>query len=131
MRYNMRKLLTLCAILFAFNMAAQSTLSVDNPILKIENRKYTLLDIDDMGRAHVRYEEFENGQLSTSGTYYNNTLDGIWNLYDENGNITASVVYNRGKKISYTTFVDNKKMVVNYLDNKPVRIVTEISLASN
>jgi len=125
----MRTLLTLLVILFACNSYAQ--LSIDNPVYTVENRTYTLLNIDDMGKATIRLTEYHNGKILKTGLYFDGKLDGTWNLYDENGNLTTSVVYKYGDKIKYTTITDKEKMVVRYVNNKPVTISTEVSLASN
>ena len=127
----MRKLLTMLALVFTTGLFAQTQLSFENPTITIENKKFTLVDVNSMDMAEIKYEEFQDGNLIKSGNYLNNKLHGTWNLYDENGNVISSATYNRGKKISYTTIVENKTITVRYLNNKPINVITEVSLASN
>lgn len=131
MRYIMRKLLTILAIIFTTSVSAQAVLSLENPVISIDNKKFTLVDVNSMDMAEIKYEEFQDNKLIKSGTYLNNKVHGVWNLYDENQNVISSVTYNNGKKISYTTIVENKTITVRYLNNKPINIITEVSLASN
>lgn len=131
MRYIMRKLLTLLAIVFTTAVSAQAVLSLENPTVTIENKKFTLLDINPMGAAYVKYEEYQDGKLLKSGTYFDNKLHGVWTLYDEMGNISSNITYNNGNKVSYTTITESKTITVKYLNNKPINVITEVSLASN
>jgi len=127
----MRKLLTILAIIFTTSVSAQAVLSLENPVISIDNKKFTLVDVNSMDMAEIKYEEFQDNKLIKSGTYLNNKVHGVWNLYDENENVISTVTYNNGKKISYTTIVENKTITVRYLNNKPINIITEVSLASN
>ena len=127
----MRKLLTALALVFTTGLFAQTQLSLENPTIRIENKKFTLVDVNSMDMVEIKYEEFQDDKLIKSGNYLNNKIHGTWNLYDENGNITSSATYNNGKKISYTTIVENKTITVRYLNNKPINVITEVSLASN
>mgnify|MGYP001245504894 CR=1 FL=1 len=127
----MRKLLTVLALVFTTGLFAQAQLSLENPTIRIENKKFTLVDVNSMDMVEIKYEEFQDDKLIKSGNYLNNKIHGTWNLYDENGNITSSATYNNGKKISYTTIVENKTITVRYLNNKPINVTTEVSLASN
>lgn len=131
MRYIMRKLLALLAIIFTTSVSAQAVLSLENPVISIDNKKFTLVDVNSMDMVEIKYEEFQDDKLIKSGNYLNNKIHGTWNLYDENGNITSSATYNNGKKILYTTIVENKTITVRYLNNKPINVITEVSLASN
>ena len=47
----MRKLLTLLAIVFTTAMSAQAVLSLENPTVTIENKKFTLVDVNSMDMA--------------------------------------------------------------------------------
>jgi len=127
----MRKLLTILAIIFTTSVSAQAVLSLENPVISIDNKKFTLVDVNSMDMAEIKYEEFQDNKLIKSGTYLNNKVHGVWNLYDENENVISTVTYNNGKKISYTTIVENKTITVKYLNNKPINVITEVSLASN
>lgn len=127
----MRKLLALLAIIFTTSVSAQAVLSLENPVISIDNKKFTLVDVNSMDMVEIKYEEFQDDKLIKSGNYLNNKIHGTWNLYDENGNITSSATYNNGKKILYTTIVENKTITVRYLNNKPINVITEVSLASN
>lgn len=127
----MRKLLALLAIIFTTSVSAQAVLSLENPVISIDNKKFTLVDVNSMDMVEIKYEEFQDDKLIKSGNYLNNKIHGTWNLYDENGNVVSSATYNRGKKILYTTIVENKTITVRYLNNKPINVITEVSLASN
>jgi len=127
----MRKLLAILAIIFTTSVSAQAVLSLENPVISIDNKKFTLVDVNSMDMAEIKYEEFQDNKLIKSGTYLNNKVHGVWNLYDKNENVISSVTYNNGKKISYTTIVENKTITVRYLNNKPINVITEVSLASN
>ena len=129
----MRALLALLIVTFlsTTNLIAQKVLSFETPIVSVDNKTYTLLEVDDYGLATIKYEEYREGKLWKSGTYYNNKVDKTWNEYDLEGNIIASIEYKYGKKITYTTIKDNKKQTVHYINNKPSLLTTEVSLALN
>lgn len=126
----MKKLLTVLLLIFSIGLSAQETLSLENPIVNIENKKYTLIDIDRMGLATVKYEEFSEGKLLSSGLYFNNKPHGVWKLY-EGKNVTASILYNNGNKISYMIINNNEKKIIKYVNNRPSSVIVETSLALN
>ena len=60
-----------------------------------------LLSRDNYKNKHNwSYEGFyENGQLSLKGNYKNNKCDGLWEHFDEEGNLTKSETWENGKLI--------------------------------
>ena len=60
-----------------------------------------LLSRDNYKNKHNwSYEGFyENGQLSLKGNYKNNKCDGLWEHFDEEGNLTKSETWENGKMI--------------------------------
>ena len=129
-QYIMKGFLTIIAFMFMFNMNAQRVLSFESPEIQIENKKYTLLDIDEVsGSATIKYEEFKDGELSITGQFIDNKINGVWKEYD-NGNLKSTVVYgDRGDKVLHTIFGDYETKTIHYLNNKPIKIITEVSMA--
>lgn len=127
----MKGFLTVIAFMFMFNMSAQRVLSFESPEIQIEDKTYTLVHVDEeSGDVTLKYEEFENGKLSVVGHFTNNKLDGVWKKYDKAGNLKSTVVYDdKIGKVSHTIFSNYETKVIHYLNNKPIKVITEVSLA--
>ena len=60
-----------------------------------------LLSIENYKNKHNWSTEsfYENGQLMLKGNYKNNESDGLWEVFDEEGNLTKSETWENGKLI--------------------------------
>lgn len=102
-------------ILLSSSANAQPTqLDWDKPV-KIENREYSLVDIDAIGHATVKYKEYNSeGQLIVVGTYYNQKPDGVWLMYDGYGNLISKAIYVGGVLKQHKFKVEDRNMTILY-----------------
>lgn len=120
----MKKLLLLFGLVLAFNFSsfAQNELTFENPTLKVENKVYHLEGFDSFDRPILKYEEFrEDGVLHQNGTYVDGKPDGMWYMYDAEGNVCSKMLFSNGSKVELTLFTTNGMVVVRYADNRPYR----------
>jgi hypothetical protein len=98
-------------VLLSSSANAQNTqLDWDKPV-RIENKEYTLIDIDEMGRVTVGYKEYNsNGNLITTGRYYNQKPDGKWAMYNDAGDMVSKAIYVNGEMRSHQ-FLNGGRMV--------------------
>ena len=62
-------------------------------------KKGTPIDEDGFPSKGLREYFYENGQLMLKGNYKNNESDGLWEVFDEEGNLTKSETWENGKLI--------------------------------
>jgi len=120
----MKKLFYLLVLVLAFNFSsfAQNELTFENPTLKVENKVYHLEGFDSFDRHILKYEEFrEEGVLRQKGTYVDGKPDGMWYMYDAEGNVCSKMLFSNGSKVELTLFTTNGMVVVRYADNRPYR----------
>jgi antitoxin component YwqK of YwqJK toxin-antitoxin module len=120
----MKKLLLLFSLVLAFNFSsfAQNELTLENPTLKVENKVYHLEGFDSFDRPILKYEEFrEDGSLWQKGTYVDNKPDGIWYMYDAEGNVHSKMLFSNGSKVELTQFTADGMVVIRYVDNRPYK----------
>lgn len=114
--------------LFSLLCLAQSpnkvVLSYDNPIVTVDNKTYELIDVSIMDQAKVRYTEVSKTGMITKGFYFGNKPDGIWEHYDSDGNLLASIKYNIGMKIWYKIYTDYEDLTIVYDNGRAVEVIT-------
>jgi|GEM_PF-2942903 len=120
----MKKLLLLFGLVLAFNFSsfAQNELTFENPTLKVENKVYHLEGFDSFDRPILKYEEFrEDGVLHQNGTYVDGKPDGMWYMYDAEGNVCLKMLFSNGSKVELTQFTTGGMVIICYVDNRPYR----------
>jgi len=105
-------------------------LTYDQP-LKVENKQYTLIDVDDWGHTEILVETFNNkGELVERGILKNNKRHGIWTMYSNN-QISAEMEFNNDNRVWLKVYKEDGFTHVTYMNNRPYVVQTETRLASN
>ena len=105
-------------------------LTYDQP-LKVENKQYTLIDVDDWGHTEILVETFNNkGELVERGILKNNKRHGIWTMYSNN-QISAEMAFNNDNRVWLKVYKEDGFTHVTYMNNRPYVVQTETRLASN
>ena len=105
-------------------------LTYDQP-LTVENKQYTLIDVDDWGHTEILVETFNNkGELVERGILKNNKRHGIWTMYSNN-QISAEMAFNNDNRVWLKVYKEDGFTHVTYMNNRPYVVQTETRLASN
>jgi len=105
-------------------------LTYDQP-LKVENKQYTLIDVDDWGHTEILVETFNNkGELVERGILKNNKRHGVWTMYSNN-QISAEMEFNNDNRVWLKVYKEDGFTHVTYMNNRPYVVQTETRLASN
>ena len=117
-------LITLMLVLgLSTNMFAQE-LSIEDPIYNGDGFSLELIEAEEFN-VLVKYQSFtEENILIQEGYYKNGKRDGIWNLYDGNGNITSSMLFNMGSRVKLTSYQNDDVVNVYYENNRPIKKVS-------
>jgi len=117
-------LITLILVLgLSTNMFAQE-LSIEDPIYNGDGFSLELIEAEEFN-VLVKYQSFtEENILIQEGYYKNGKRDGIWNLYDGNGNITSSMLFNMGSRVKLTSYQNDDVVNVYYENNRPIKKVS-------
>lgn len=118
----MKKLFYLLVLVLAFNFSsfAQNELTLENPTLRLENTVYSLTGFDDLDQPVINVTKYyENGKINQKGLLINNKPDGIWVMYDINGDLISRMEYDNGVKKVLTNYINNEEIHIHYVDNKP------------
>ena len=68
----------------------KSKITYENNVVSERNYRF--------GKKHGKFSEtFPNGKIKFTGNFKNNNQDGLWQIYNENGNISYEVQYLKGK----------------------------------
>lgn len=68
----------------------KSKITYENNVVSERNYRF--------GKKHGKFSEtFPNGKIKFTGNFKNNNQDGLWQVYNENGNISYEVQYLKGK----------------------------------
>ena len=101
-------MLTLLMIVGMTTFAQQvepEVLDWDNPTVKIDDKEYTLIDVDLDGNHTLKFTRFtEDGKVIEEGKLRNRKPHGLWTSYNEQGFVLARAEYKYGKRKSFTTF---------------------------
>lgn len=125
----MKKLLIFLFMIISYASTAQ-TLSWETPTTIINGGKYTLIKIDDIGNATIKYERFNNDIVAEVGLYYNNTKTGIWHLYNDEGNLLSSMKFENNNRVWLKSYQLDRNLFITYKNNKVIE-VTHTLLAQN
>ena len=105
-------------------------LTYDQP-LKVENKQYTLIDVDDWGHTEILVETFNNkGELVERGILKNNKRHGVWTMYSNN-QISAEMAFNNDNRVWLKVYKEDGFTHVTYMNNRSYVVQTETRLASN
>ena len=105
-------------------------LTYDQP-LTVENKQYTLIDVDDWGHTEILVETFNNkGELVERGILKNNKRHGVWTMYSNN-QISAEMAFNNDNRVWLKVYKEDGFTHVTYMNNRPYVVQTETRLASN
>ena len=113
----MKKLFICLFMIMSIDSFSQS-LSLENPKLLIEDRTYTLTDVDDWGNHIIKYEKIINDAVVESGTFYNGLKHGTWTAYREDGSVLSMIKFDKGERVWMKSYVDDKNIHVIYKNNK-------------
>jgi hypothetical protein len=106
-------------------------LSWEEPIQRVENTQYELIDIDEWGTITIKVTKYnEDGTLMQDGYYLGDKRHGLWTLYNENQPV-SQLEYNRNNRVWTKIYKENGFDMVFYRDNRPIVIKSEQYLASN
>jgi len=116
-------------LFLSLGLSAQE-LTYDQPI-KVENKQYTLIDVDDWGHTEILVETFNNeGELVERGVLKNNKRHGVWTMYSNN-QISAEMEFNSDNRVWLKVYKEDGFTHVTYMNNRPYVVQTETRLASN
>ena len=116
-------------LFLSLGLSAQE-LTYDQP-LKVENKQYTLIDVDDWGHTEILVESFNNeGQLIERGVLKNYKRHGVWTMYSNN-QISAEMEFNNDNRVWLKVYKEDGFTYVTYMNNRPYVVQTETRLASN
>jgi antitoxin component YwqK of YwqJK toxin-antitoxin module len=116
-------------LFLSLGLSAQE-LTYDQP-LKVENKQYTLIDVDSWGHTEILVETFNNeGELVERGVLKNNKRHGVWTMYSNN-RISAEMEFNNDRRVWLKVYKENGFTHVTYMNNRPYVVQTETRLASN
>ena len=117
-------LITLILVLgLSTNIFAQE-LSIEDPIYNGDGFSLELIEAEEFN-VLVKYQSFtEENILIQEGYYKNEKRDGIWNLYDGNGNITSSMLFNMGSRVKLTSYQNDDVVNVYYENNRSIKKVS-------
>lgn len=125
----MKNLLIFLFMIISYASTAQ-TLSWETPTAIINGAKYTLIKVDDIGNATIKYERFNNDIVAEAGLYYNNTKTGIWHLYNDKGNLLSSMKFENNNRVWMKSYQLDRNLFITYKNNKVIE-VTHTLLAQN
>lgn len=116
-------------LFLSLGLSAQE-LTYDQP-LKVENKQYTLIDVDNWGHTEILVESFNNeGQLVERGVLKNHKRHGVWTMYSNN-QVSMEMEFNNNNRIWLKVYKEDGFTHVTYMNNRPYVIQTETRLASN
>lgn len=120
-------------LFLGFSASAQQVLDLtfENPTQTIDNKTYTLIDVNDWGDVTIKYTELDDqGRVFQEGQYVNGKHNGVWSMYS-NGILISQLRFSMGQKVWCKLYKLDGYQMVYYENNKPHLIQTEQRLASN
>lgn len=125
----MKNLLIFLFMIISYTSTAQQ-LSWETPTTMINDAKYTLVEIDDIGNATLKYEKISCGAITETGLFYNGNKTGVWYLYDEEGNLLSSMKFENDNRVWMKSYQSDRNIFITYKNNK-VTEITYTLLAQN
>ena len=124
----MTKLIVTLIMLLPLSAAAQGLVNSNSTVITEGLAQYELVRVDEFGQALVKYQKFDDeGNLSQDGFYSDGKPAGVWRMYDSGGNVLSTMKYdNNGNRISLVAENEKRKTRVQYEDDRPNRVVTQI-----
>lgn len=111
MKNFMLTLLLLVGLTVSAQQVEPKVLDWENPIAKIDNVEYRLIDVDSDGTHILKFTRFtENGKVIETGMLKNRKPHGEWRSYDIQGEVIAIAEFKNGKRIKVVSFQDDGKV---------------------
>lgn len=115
----------LITVMLVLGLCAKAqVLSIEEPIYNGDGFRLELIEADELNTL-VKYKSFtEENILIQEGYYRNGKRDGIWNLYDINGNITSTMLFDMNTRVKLTAYQDGEVVNIHYINNQPAKKVS-------
>lgn len=119
----MRAILITIMLVLGLCVNAQ-VLSIEEPIYNGDGFRLELIEAEESNTL-VKYKSFtEENILIQEGYYRNGKRDGIWNLYDINGNVTSTMLFDMNTRVKLTAYQDGEVVNIHYINNRPAKKVS-------
>lgn len=115
----------LITVMLVLGLCAKAqVLSIEEPIYDGDGFRLELIEAEESNTL-VKYKSFtEENILIQEGYYRNGKRDGIWNLYDINGNITSTMLFDMNTRVKLTAYQDGEVVNIYYVNNQPAKKVS-------
>lgn len=115
----------LITVMLVLGLCAKAqVLSIEEPIYNGDGFRLELIEAEESNTL-VKYKSFtEENILIQEGYYRNGKRDGIWNLYDINGNIISTMLFDMNTKVKLTAYYDGEVVNIYYVNNQPAKKVS-------
>lgn len=120
----MRTFLITIMLVLGLSAKAQVTLDYENPTIKVDNKVYTLISGDENDHVFKYAAYGSTGNISQTGYYRNGKPDGVWQLYDEAGNVISTMIFKDGARVKLETIIAGEEVTVIYANNRPIKRVS-------
>lgn len=115
----------LITIMLVLGLCANAqVLSIEEPIYNGDGFRLELIEAEEFNTL-VKYKSFtKENILIQEGYYRNGKRDGIWNLYDINGNITSTMLFDMNARVKLIAYQDGEVVNIHYINNRPAKKVS-------
>lgn len=115
----------LITVMLVLGLCAKAqVLSIEEPIYNGDGFRLELIEAEESNTL-LKYKSFtEENILIQEGYYRNGKPDGIWNLYDINGNIIATMLFDMNTKVKLTVYYDSEVVNIYYVNNQPAKKIS-------
>ena len=112
----------LITVMLVLGLCAKAqVLSIEDPIYNGDGFRLELIEAEESNTL-LKYKSFtEENILIQEGYYRNGKPDGTWNLYDINGNIIATMLFDMNTKVKLTVYYDSEVVNIYYVNNQPAK----------
>jgi antitoxin component YwqK of YwqJK toxin-antitoxin module len=115
----------LITVMLVLGLCAKAqVLSIEDPIYNGDGFRLELIEAEESNTL-LKYKSFtEENILIQEGYYRNGKPDGTWNLYDINGNIIATMLFDMNTKVKLTVYYDSEVVNIYYVNNQPAKKIS-------
>jgi antitoxin component YwqK of YwqJK toxin-antitoxin module len=115
----------LITVMLVLGLCAKAqVLSIEEPIYNGDGFRLELIEAEESNTL-LKYKSFtEENILIQEGYYRNGKPDGIWNLYDINGNIIATMLFDMNTKVKLTVYYEGEVVNIYYVNNQPAKKIS-------
>lgn len=111
MKNFMLTLLLLVGLTVSAQQVEPKVLDWENPIVRIDNVEYKLIDVDSDGTHTLKFTRFtEDGKVIEKGKLKNRKPHGEWRSYGHDGKVTAIAEFKNGRRTKLISFKDDGKV---------------------